>query len=142
MEKRTLGTLLVDIFGHLHVIRLLLLLLLFLRCLFRRRHDRARWRVPLRLPRRCLDVIVSVGRDVEMCCPSWRHGGRVRHGGFRGFLEKQRVNPGSRCMFGIFLPSIFFSPSSFFSLSLPPNCFFSTFTISLKILDDMVTDDQ
>lgn len=59
--KRTLGAFLVEILGHFHVIRFLLLLLLDL---LRRRHDGALWRIPLRLPCSCLDVIVSIGSDV------------------------------------------------------------------------------
>lgn len=141
-RKRTLGALLMEILGHFHVIRLLLFLLLLLLDLFRRRHDGALWRIPLRLPGGCLNVIISVGSDVEVSCPSWRHSGCIGHDGLRGFFEKERINDGSGCeMLRTFSPSTFFSPSAFFSLSLslPPNCFLSALTISFKIEADMMT---
>lgn len=142
-EKRTLGALLMEIVGHFHVIRLLLLLLLLLLLhLFRRRHDGALWRIPLRLARGCLNIIVSVGSNVEVCCPPWRHSGRVGDDGLRGFFDRTRVNNVSGCeMFRICSPSTFFSPSGFFSLSLP-SCFFSALIISFRIMEDMVMDGR
>lgn len=126
------------ILGHFHVIRLLLLLLLL--DLFRRWHYGTLWRIPLRLARGRLNIIVSVGSNVKVCCPPWRHGGRVGNGGLR-FLDQAQVNNGSRCEIVICSPSTFFSPSGFFSF-LSPNCFFSALIISFQIIEDIVTDSE